>query len=1113
MKKLLFKKNSEFKAIISLYILFYIINFCSNQQMDEFKLEEIDKFYNKSYIELKKEQCILYTLELSEYDKSQNFYIHFSTFSNDNLQQIIYSSKEECPSTSNAEKYSYKYSKKSNLFINYPDNDKFYISLKCSEYPCSFDFSTKIEKEYAYLNIEDIDSYSYYVSGKEKINSMSFKIPSSLSKKYTNNEKHLLTISVANPSDIDYTQLYLKQGNDKKALNWNSFKFSMNLIFTVIEEDFIENFSENNFYVLEIESLANQFISISVKASKYDQDNNKLYSEITPNSSPKYSYFSSSKNQIKEECFELNEQYFKDNSLNEDDLFYASIEYYTNPINAYLRYNKEKQIPGDNFESQSSINLILERKSNEFPEICFDIDNKEAAFMLQVSHLSQNMNNIDIYNPLISGFIHTKTLKKNSLALYTHNSDIHYFDSISFYLKILKGNPEMYIIKCKDYPNCANTYKQLINDKNIIKPDLRENVYSYTKTNNDVDEKKDLSPYGVSQDLLYVYCPEKNNDDYCQFQVLIHSNLDEITLFQNDKFYSNLLKDESNLFKIHIPKSNIEIEKIKIILNTTEGEFELITDKNENIDVNIETLGNNQICEYTPYNDYSINSKDFDILFNIKANKILYYSIEYNIIKKNDDDTFNIYNLTFEKIKDINIINYLPIKIFSELPFKKNENKNFDFKELLFNLYFQSIDTNSYREINNFQIKATIINKKKLEELFTSKTDNNFFDESSLTKELDLSTKSVFLNIKKDFLDKFNNNDELVLYISINDINNNRKKYNLSGKLFLFYKNNAEFILPINNYINDNLNINDKNNYNLYHLQLEGELKYKFYVEFSSNYELNNKDLYISFLDYENINNVKEENLLKNSTNIKFIDSETKIGTIHHFEFTLNNKAKDVIMCVFSKLRPVKNSLSSVNYILKYNTYNPIEEQNRIQFELNKAINNKSEENITSFELEGIKVINEDNKIMYPKAEIYIRKISKKNKLKNEKLDTTAIIESEYELVNGNIIQKDGNIKINVPKIDENNEYYSVFINLPQYNEKFVYGTIFPKEVQNDKGNTSNGKKNIWLVIGISTAVLIIIIAVIAILMNCNKKNTNLKNNVMKTSFENSGVLDELNDL
>ena len=46
MKKLLFKKNSEFKAIISLYILFYIINFCSNQQMDEFKLEEIDKFYN-----------------------------------------------------------------------------------------------------------------------------------------------------------------------------------------------------------------------------------------------------------------------------------------------------------------------------------------------------------------------------------------------------------------------------------------------------------------------------------------------------------------------------------------------------------------------------------------------------------------------------------------------------------------------------------------------------------------------------------------------------------------------------------------------------------------------------------------------------------------------------------------------------------------------------------------------------------------------------------------------------------------------------------------------------------------------------------------------------------
>ena len=613
----------------------------------EYNLKEIQvpKFIDFNNIE--KEEYITFNIKLSNEDISSliNSYIHFSTISVDssdkNGQQIIYSSTEECPSISSAERYSFKYLKNAHLFINFKNNiTQLHLTVKCFKYPCSFTFKGQIEKDYANLNLYDTYSYSYFISD-QKINTMKFKIPSSLNNLYLDNDnikKHLLTISVTNPNDPEYSKLSLISGNNEISLKMKSYKSSKTMIYSVIEEDNIIEFSENNFYVLEIESMQNQFIFISIKISIID--NNKINSEIIPNSSPKYSYLNFTDIIVNEECFKINEQYINDNLDNNDgnDLLYASIDYYSSPANIYLKYNdKNVNIKENNILGESSINIILEKELGKYPEICFNLsESNESAFMLEVSHLSKNIENIDIFNPLLSGFFHHKSLNKNGLALFTHNSDAHYLKEITYYLKILKGEPEIYISYCEDYPNCYKDIYQLRNDKNVIKPKVENNICSYKNYSNGFN---DLSPYYPKQSLLYVYCPE-NEQNYCQFKILIYSNLDIITLLPNDKFYSNLQKENSDFYKIHLPKGKDEIKKIQVFLYSNE-DTKFISEDMNNITINKIIEETIQIYEYIPDKNYYIHNHDFDILFNINAKKNIFYYIEYNIINKKVEDIYN----------------------------------------------------------------------------------------------------------------------------------------------------------------------------------------------------------------------------------------------------------------------------------------------------------------------------------------------------------------------------------------------------------------------------------------------------------------------------------------
>ena len=165
--------------------------------------------------------------------------------------------------------------------------------------------------------------------------------------------------------------------------------------------------------------------------------------------------------------------------------------------------------------------------------------------------------------------------------------------------------------------------------------------------------------------------------------------------------------------------------------------------------------------------------------------------------------------------------------------------------------------------------------------------------------------------------------------------------------------------------------------------------------------------------------------------------------------------------------------------------------------------------------------------------------------MKNEIFNTLSIIGSNYELVHGTISYEKEKIIIDIPKIQEN-EYYSVLINILRLNEKFVYDTIFYEgkndsdsdntddsdnkddsdnnnsDNSDDDNNSDNSDDNdnahkdgndhkVLIIVSVVLPVLIII--GIVVLLYFKNKRKNLQNIVMKASFDNSGVLDELNDI
>ena len=557
-------------------------------------------------------------------------------------------------------------------------------------------------------------------------------------------------------------------------------------------------------------------------------------------------------------------------------------------------------------------------------------------------------------------------------------------------------------------------------------------------------------------------------------------------------------------------------------------------------------MKNNKEYEFKPVSDFKATMKDFDIPFNVKANKEISYSFDFSIAsnnstnqstdegktnpepKSNPIEIKNITNISIYNINEyykIQQIDQLPLSFIIKLSKTKGKFNESHFEDLLFNFNFNF--NIAKKEMNNsktslfdeFQIKSKLvssqlnlsdINNKLSEILYSSKTINGTFD---------LSTKSVILHFEKNYLqeewNKTENKDSestpsLIFYI--NRVKSNKTNIidekSLSGEFFLIYKNCSSNDTSKDNkikqktYINDRIQIGSKKNIYLYRLS-SNEEDNLFVVDFSSNYALS-RGVYLTFFEFSKINSFKENEENTNSSNIVFHKNTGSFGKVYHFEFELKDKNKDVVLCVISKIKKSKKEkpLSNLNYIFKYYTTKTSEQEKLYKGKIinfsqkvgQASVDKKTELSISSIAKENSTI---------PKFELYVRKVIKDNRLIREEFDSIGIIESKYELINGDVQLGKNGITIKLPEEVNKDDFYSIFINIPELNEKLVYDTI----------NTQKPQNQLWLLILIFSGIPVLLGLIIAIIIIAHNKSVdNLREKIMTTSFKESGTLGNRED-
>ena len=1075
------------KSILIYYIITSFL-FQSFLSIDEPTITP-EEPYNKLYTNIASEQNLIMSVSLP--DNNDNiYYLHFSTeptsSQSQDLQQIIFSPEKDKPSTIDSDSYSFRFSRNANLMtLISNETSQIYLTIKCFKYPCSFKF--KAELEINMLNLYLNEAYNFYSYssnsfGKEKFNKIKFKIPT------MQKEGNKLMIAIINPGDTDGSYVSLATYSQALVPSDKKYQIKMGVVY-VIEED-----KDFKHYELEIESLENQFITISIKAC-ISGSNNYYESEITPNTIPKFSDLKPNGKKINE-CFKINQDYIKNFVDNkENSLLYASIDFFSSAIKAYLKYSgSEKPIENDN--SKNSLNVILTKESNEYPQICFEQDNLDLidnTYMLEISHMYPGMENIDIFYPIYSGFFIMKTLLKNTLGLYTHYSDVHFLKKISFYLKPLKGNPEMYLVQCDNYPNCYNKITDLQNNPTkAFKATNYGNFQVYSKKYETLT--KDLSPYSPSQNLLYVYCPS-DSEDFCQYQVLIYSDSEEIVLNRDEEFFVVAEKDEELMFRLSLKKGEEAPQKIDFCFNVTTDDIyfdKLEIFNNATISYIMDETGMN-CYRYTPDKRFNnLNEKDIDIIFNIKALK------DVNFVLKN--------NLICLKTSEIGEIMDMPIFSF---PYHTNFLILNSDSDLFFNLY---LNYKNYQGLNltKVEIGYTILNFTYVTEI---PNKNVKILEGSIIETLDQATRSCVIKISKEYIKEFIKNDNetqyyLHLVIVNNGINVNDNK-NINAKMFLLEKGvNNEIVIDKNVFISDKLILENNNIFNLYHIKMENSKKLE--IKFSSNYPLDDEFL-VYLLEYNNTNidiNYIEQNQ-KSYTN-------SSIGQIYTLLFDYNNSdpfRPDILLAVVSKLDKNNINLQTINYIFKYNIFSGDGEYNkRPKYECNENYNLKKEKDKYTIEFDSIK---KNNKAL-KNNEIYIRQILDNKKILEESLETFAKIESENNLIKiTKTEEKEDKTVITLNPLDTKNCSFSILIDNLQENEKFILSNkteiISPEHdtsTPDDSGNTDGDKPNdgdnsLVLKIVIPIVVVVALIAVILIILTIKKrKGRELNMQIMKTSFK-----------
>ena len=477
-----------------------------------------------------------------------------------------------------------------------------YLSIECYISQCSFNLSST---EVEYIDLERNSFYSYFTTNKKNlINTFYIK-----AKEKNGNDDHITFWASGNKN----IQMNIKYINNNNEIKINSKYFDNGKYAKFKETDIDINNDENNlnqYYIIEVTAPANNLITFGTTVNEYTSGVNRLNTYIV-NSKEIYGVLSKEKTI---QCFNI--EGTKNNSALSVQDFNRNIE--LKIMNNQGNIESKKEIKNGN------LLFIIEEKYQNYYFCLSRINNdtdEDSVFSLQVTHDSENDEYKYIYSPQINGYFYERYLEKGQLAFYTGLPCLDFKTELRYYLKKISGYPQMYFIKCHNYPNCNFKVDSL---SDAIKPDEVNDMFSFS-----IFKTESTTLISPEQYVLLVYC---NGDLPCQFQTNFYSELDKIVLQKDQRTYHTIMYKGENNFIIKLDGEK-NYEKIFVNFLTYTG------------DISINAVGDGfRIRDYLAGNKkyFTIDSNtttntNKEIYFYIKGELASFYSVDYKLIFSDDD--------------------------------------------------------------------------------------------------------------------------------------------------------------------------------------------------------------------------------------------------------------------------------------------------------------------------------------------------------------------------------------------------------------------------------------------------------------------------------------------
>ena len=689
-----------------------------------------------------------------------------------------------------------------------------------------------------------------------------------------------------------------------------------------------------------------------------------------------------------------------------------------------------------------------------------------------------------------------------------------------------------------------NTLRKLNNTHNLNLED-NQMIIKYNKSK--LNELKIYNYISFTFRIKY-YLKEMFSIYY--FRILILKNGENNIIYPLDSNIGNFCapkKEENKYYCYCLLKNNYNDFSLNYSISTSNNNdkltynyFKIINGEiiGEKVDkyVSQEKYGNASLVKFIFGNEKIVNilsllsiSKEIIFpqiytlqMYNFRNNKAFSFKIRQKLL------------LTLNYISGKGLIKFNHLKFYENSNYKgkpifffineTTKNMTFDAQELIFYTKFEEINKikkitqgetlrdivrssrlpiyyyikNEEEEINNLKVHFRIKFPKYINETTSFVINGYIMDEINFNSLKNINEEYIELKepIKGSYdicfrngILNINNTIKKGDYILIEIDSNSKFIYGeIIIEIMTMLKNDGNYILPINSYITD---IYDSSENKSYKIVIEEE-------------DIENNDILVEFIP-DNSRITLRKYTENENNNIEMEDITDNNGIAQKYKITdFNND--------FNLIIDVPHEISYANYILRY-YFN--EKQNKQYYKLNedfKKIKENNDDIILEFNI--IEMPNITDSIF-----LKIFGILYKNEIdiKNEFINTSETI-NKHIIKNQTFTTNNLNFKLyfsNIRSIADNNYSFNLEIKIDIENDIFnenLYMYKLPINLEEEFG-TKNEFPIFWIIIiSLLAFVIIIIIAFLVYkIIRLKKKNINLEERVLSSSFQNfdEGIIDK----